>query len=153
MSEPTTEANTELREQVEQIRDKFAVYMKRLMGGRQVGGTELNENEMVDAILALIKKETDKAHYDINRLGTWVFIGDKAKLDNLDDLYWSYVMELVAENDPYAVSTGNYSLERIKKNMKYANFGGVGLIKMLARADQRAKERLAELASNNKENT
>ena len=85
--------------------------------------------------------------YDSNRLGSWVFIGDKARLDNLDDLYWSYVMEEVARSDPRAVENGTYNPNYIKKNMEYASFGGVGLIKMLARADQYAKERIAQLKS------
>ena len=80
--------------------------------------------------------------YDPNRLGHYVFVGDRDRIKTLDDLYWSYVMEVVAEHDPYAVSTGNYSLEYIKKNMKSASFGSVGIHKILARADQRAKERI-----------
>lgn len=80
-----------------------------------------------------------KEGYDPNRLGSWIFIGDKARLDNLDELYWSYVMETVAEVDP------NVKLEYAKQCMPSASFGQVGIFKTLARADQRAKERLAAL--------
>lgn len=41
----------QLRQELESSRDKFAVYMKRRMGGRQIGGSELNEHEVIDAIL------------------------------------------------------------------------------------------------------
>jgi hypothetical protein len=86
--------------------------------------------------------------YDPNRQGSWVFIGDGARLENLDDLYWSYVMEEVArDSSPY----DHLSLKYCKGNMKYAGFDKVGIHKLLARADQYAKERLAHLTTGQKE--
>lgn len=106
----------------------------------------ITKNEAIQAINKTYIKRSEvqkiRQGYDPNRLGSWVFIGDNARLENLDDLYWSYVMEVVAEHDPYSVQNGNYSLDYIKKNMKSASFGSVGIHKILARADQRAKERL-----------
>lgn len=86
--------------------------------------------------------------YDVNRMGSWVFIGDNKVLQNLDDLYWSYVMEQVA-ND--SAEYDKYTLEYCKMNMEYAGFDKVGIHKMLARADQIAKERLATLKQSQKE--
>lgn len=120
--------------------NKYVVSIK----GNQVTFTE----DIWAAISELVDKEINAARkqgYDPNMLGSWIFMGDAARLQNLDDLYWSYVMEIVAEHDPYAVQTGNYSLEYIKKNMKSASFGSVGIHKILARADQRAKEQIEAL--------
>lgn len=102
----------------------------------------------IDDLIALIHThdmEVRKSHYDYNMKGSWIFIGDIDKLNSLNDLYWSYVMEVVAEADPRAVERGIYSIDYIKNNMKHASWGSVGIHKILARADQRAKERIAEL--------
>jgi len=85
--------------------------------------------------------------YDPDRLGSWVFVGDAAHLKNLDELYWSYVMEHVASN---SASYDHYALEYCKKNMEYAGFDQVGIHKTLARADQYARERIAELKGDKK---
>lgn len=82
--------------------------------------------------------------YDTNRLGSWVFIGDIDKLNNLDDLYWSYVQEFVANDNPHREESYE-KMDYIKKTMPYASFSSVGIFKLLARADQRAKERIATL--------
>jgi hypothetical protein len=84
-------------------------------------------------------KTSKKSHYDHNRLGTYVFIGDNDRLKTLDDLYWSYVEEFVSTADPFL------KLKYIKSKMRYASFNEVGTFKMLARADQDAKERIARL--------
>lgn len=106
----------------------------------------LSRKMEVDKILELfathIAAETKKAElrgYDANRQGSWIFIGDGARLNNLDDLYWSYVMEQIAK------FYDNYTLDYCKHNMKFAGFGKVGIHKMLAQADQIAKERIAHL--------
>lgn len=95
-----------------------------------------------------IVSEAREEGYDVNRMGSWVFIGDNKVLQNLDDLYWSYVMEQIA-ND--SAEYDKYTLEYCKMNMEYAGFDKVGIHKMLARADQRAKERLATLKQSQKE--
>ena len=87
--------------------------------------------------------------YDVNRLGTYVFVGDADKLKTLDDLYWSYVCEFISDyngNRPFTKSgKPEDELRYIKSNMEVAGFDKVGLHKMLARANQRAKERIAAL--------
>lgn len=94
-------------------------------------------------------REARKPGYDPNLLGSWVFIGDNARLKNLDDLYWSYIAEEMAQNNnhqPYTrKATPESELEYLKKNMKFASFNQVGLWLGLARADQHAKARLAQL--------
>jgi hypothetical protein len=87
--------------------------------------------------------EATKEGYDVNRLGSWVFIGDNARLQNLDDLYWSYVVEFCAAEDPYRPDSQFGDIEWCKRQMPYASFSGVGQFKMMAIADQSAKERLA----------
>lgn len=94
----------------------------------------------VDQILNLLEGEKQKQGYDPNMLGSWIFIGDNARLKNLDDLYWSYVWEYVKDYD-----RSYDNLEYLKNNMKYASPTKVGIYAILARADQRAKERLATL--------
>jgi hypothetical protein len=86
-----------------------------------------------------------KNRYDPNRLGTYVFVGDADKLKTLDDLYWSYVVEFCAAEDPYRPDSPYGDVEWCKRQMPYASFSGVGQFKMMARADQRAKERIAQL--------
>lgn len=116
-------------------------------------GQEYMWQEAQPKLLALIKsaqQEARKEGYNPNRLGSWIFIGDNARLKNLDDLYWSYVIEFMAENDPWSASHDKGFVERQKRNMKYASFGGVGETKALARADQRAKERLTQIESESK---
>lgn len=97
--------------------------------------------------LAVRERET---HYDPNRLGTYIFVGDSERLKTLDDLYWSYVMEFTSDYNasrPFTKdATPEAELTYIKRNMEIASFSKVGLHKMLARADQRAKERLAQLS-------
>ena len=88
--------------------------------------------------------EARKEGYDHNLLGSWIFIGDNARLNNLDDLYWSYVQEFVAKDNPYRKEPYE-KMEYIKKTMPYASFSKVGIFKLLARADQNAKERIAKL--------
>lgn len=88
--------------------------------------------------------EGRKEGYDHNLLGSWIFIGDNARLNNLDGLYWSYVQEFVAKDNPYREEPYE-KMEYIKKTMPYASFSKVGIFKLLARADQNAKERIAEL--------
>lgn len=83
--------------------------------------------------------------YDVNRLGTYVFVGDADKLKNLDDLYWSYIVEFCAAENPYRPDSQFADIEWCKRQMPYASFNGVGQFKMMARADQRAKERIAQL--------
>ena len=82
--------------------------------------------------------------YDVNRQGSWIFIGDKARLDNLDELYWSYVMEQIAKDSGYY---DHYTLDYCKRNMAFAGFDKVGIHILLARADQIAKERIADLTN------
>ncbi len=82
--------------------------------------------------------------YDTARLGTHIFIGDNDRIKNLDDLYWSYVQEFVCADNPYRQEPYE-KMSAIKKNMRYAGFHQVGLWKLLARADQRARERIATL--------
>ena len=91
--------------------------------------------------------EEQKEGYDIDRLGSWVFVGDNARLTNLDELYWSYVMEEVARD---SASYDHYELDYCKRNMEFAGFDKVGIHKLLARADQRAKERIAKLTKEDK---
>jgi hypothetical protein len=104
------------------------------------------EGCIAEARAAIVKYEAE-ARYDPNRLGTYVFVGDADKLKNFDDLYWSYVLEYMAEYDPYTASHQKNWEEFIKSKMRYASFGEVGIFKQLARADQRAKERIAQLAA------
>lgn len=107
--------------------------------------SEIIEPEAKQAIAL----EINRARYDTERLGTWIFVGDIDKVNNLDDLYWSYVIEFMSENDPWSASHDKKFAERIKKNMQYASFGSVGEQKALAKANQRAKERLATLQEGN----
>jgi hypothetical protein len=99
----------------------------------------------IKSLIASQVQEATKVIYDVNRLGTYIFIGDEENMKNMDDLYWSYVIEFMSENDPWSASHDKTFVERQKRNMQYANFGGVGETKALARADQRAKERLSQL--------
>lgn len=88
------------------------------------------------------QEEVERAKYDVNRLGTHIFIGDADTIRNLDDLYWSYVAQYVADN---SATYDSYKLDYLKKNMEYASFHKVGIHKLLARADQYAKERITQL--------
>lgn len=107
-----------------------------------------NLDHCVDAIESLLTAKTTEARYDTNRLGTYVFIGDNDRLKNLDDLYWSYVEEYVAAN---TADYDHYKLDYLKGNMEYAGFDEVGIRKLLATANQRAKERLEQLQQPDKE--
>lgn len=86
--------------------------------------------------------------YDTNRLGTYVFVGDRDRVENLDDLYWSYVSEYMSDYNghrPYTRSgKPKDELKYLKDNMEYASFNSVGLRLTLARANQYAKQRLAK---------
>lgn len=94
------------------------------------------------------RREARKQGYDPHLLGSWVFIGDNARLSNLDDLYWSYVTEYMAEQDPHRPDSIYGNTDYLKKNMASAGFNKVGLHKLLAKADQRARDRIAELETN-----
>jgi hypothetical protein len=105
----------------------------------------------VDQLVQLVSEsmrrregEARKEGYDPNRLGSWIFVGDNARLENLDGLYWSYVQEFVANDNPHREEPYE-KMDYIKKTMPHASFSKVGIFKLLARADQRAKERIAEL--------
>lgn len=62
MPNPTQPMNEEeLRKQIEQKRDGFAIWMKRNMGGRHIGGTAYSPDEFVDSILKIILADRDAA--------------------------------------------------------------------------------------------
>lgn len=97
---------------------------------------------IIDRIMTLIASYTREEGYDPNRLGSWIFIGDNARLKNLDDLYWSYVVEYVEKN---SADYDHYELDYLIKNMGYAGFDKVGIHHLLADADQNARKRIQTL--------
>jgi hypothetical protein len=104
------------------------------------------ECEVINRIAAYVAQQveaaTHKEGYDPNMLGSWVFIGDEAKLENLTALYWSYVMEDIAA---HSANYDHYKLEYVQANMPYAGFDEVGIRKMLATADRQARQKIAAL--------
>ena len=116
-------------------------------------GMHLSQAQAKSELLTLIANREHKARvegYDPNMLGSWIFIGDNARLQNLDDLYWSYVIEFMSEYDRWSASHDKRYVESIKSDMPLASFGSVGQQKALAYADQRARERLAALQAEDK---
>jgi hypothetical protein len=148
MTQPTNE---------DTLRDKCAdVQLKLHMDDAEWKELVGNDGGLYGFVEALLSEQlTVREGYDPNRLGSWVFIGDGARLKNLEDLYWSYVMEFASDNNGNQPFTREGSLEAelafIKRNMEAASFNKVGLHKTLARADQRAKERLAALERKEKQ--
>lgn len=105
-----------------------------------LGGVGINQTEAIAKVRELVTAEVERAKHDPNRQGHYIFVGDVDYLQNIDDLYWSYVMEAVARD---SAEYDHYKLEYVKRNMQYASFDKVGIHKMLARADQYARECIA----------
>lgn len=135
----------------EELRDSIRHYF-----GEQIDYLKVHD-PLVDSVMKLVNAAIIEAEkraelrgrkegYDPDRQGSWIFIGDSARLENLNDLYWSYVLQYVKESNPH----DKYKLQYLKNNMPTALdpssfFYGVGVHGLLFRADQHAKERMAQL--------
>jgi len=130
-----------------EIRDKLGeaiAWVSLEVVNAQITGKTFDDKavlEMVetktDQLLQLLTSHTNKEV---------VRFTDKLR-KNLDDLYWSYVTEYCAKQDPYRPDSPFAKTDYLKRNMPYASFSGVGIHKLLARADQHAKERIAKLGT------